>query len=106
MRWIGATGFLALAIGSAACTRAETPPPVVPETPASLADAPHPALLVSQAWFETTGGRPVPQPAKLVIWRTDGTKWESETVLDKDSNVFHKAIPWKGGILTIGAEKG
>ena len=31
--------------------------------------------------------------------------WEKTTVEDPDSNVFHKAIPYEDGILTIGVEK-
>jgi len=105
MRFEGMSRFAALAIAASACTGAETATPPVPEPAPTLADSPHPALLLSQAWFEMVGGRPVPQPAKLVIWRTDGVTWESETLLDPESNVFHKAILWKGGILTIGASK-
>ena len=66
-----------------------------------------PALLVSQAWFhQTKSKKPIPGPARLEIWRQDdkGT-WEKTTVEDPDSNVFHKAIPYEDGILTIGAEK-
>ena len=66
-----------------------------------------PALLVSQAWFhQTKSKKPIPGPARLEIWRQDdkGT-WGKTTVEDPDSNVFHKAIPYEDGILTIGAEK-
>lgn len=64
-----------------------------------------PTLLMVQAQFTKEGGRPVPGPAKLVLLKTDGTQWYQEVVEDPDSNVFHKAVPWRDGILTIGAEK-
>jgi len=57
---------------------------------------------VSQAWFQTEAGRPVPRPAKLTILRTDGKHWVPEVLMDPESNVFHKAMPWRDGILTIG----
>ena len=66
-----------------------------------------PALLVSQAWFhQTKSKKPIPGPARLEIWRQDDNgAWGKTTVEDPDSNVFHKAIPYEDGILTIGAEK-
>ena len=65
-------------------------------------EGPLPALLVVQAQF-IKDGRPVPGPAKMVIMRTDGKNWYEQVVEDPDSNVFHKAIAWRDGILTIGA---
>ncbi len=79
--------------------------PAAPPAPPPLSASPHPALLVVQAWFELDGRRPIPQPAKLTILRTDGARWEAETLLDPESNVFHKAVPWRDGILTIGGTK-
>jgi len=58
---------------------------------------------MSQAQFVSEGGKPKPGPAKLVLWRTDGKTWWSSKIEDPESNVFHKAIPWREGILTIAA---
>jgi hypothetical protein len=66
-------------------------------------EGPLPALLVVQAQFIKKGGRPVPGPAKLVIVRTDGKEWYEQVIEDEESNVFHKAVAWRDGILTIGA---
>ena len=38
------------------------------------------------------------------IWREQAGKWGLTRLEDGDSNVFHKALPFKGGVLTIGAE--
>jgi hypothetical protein len=61
-------------------------------------------LLMVQAQFRKDAGKPVPGPARLEILTTDGTSWISEVIEDPRSNVFHKAVAWRGGILTIGAE--
>ncbi len=80
-------------------TRPEDPP-VSANTPAERA-----TLLVAQAHFEPKGDDMVPGPAKLVLMHREGDAWTSETILDPDSNVFHKAVVWRGGILTIGGSK-
>jgi hypothetical protein len=65
-----------------------------------------PALLLTQAWFYTDAeGKPRPGPARLDIWRDGKNGWTHTRLEDGDSNVFHKAIAYDGGILTIGAEK-
>jgi hypothetical protein len=74
------------------------PPPAEKEAPAG----PLPALLMVQSWFPESG-QMRPMPAKLTVWRTDGTDWYDEEILDKGSSVFHKAMPWRDGILTAGA---
>lgn len=66
---------------------------------------PLPTLMSVHAQFAKKDGKTVPGPAKLVLWRTDGTRWFEEVIEDSSSNVFHKAMPYKGGILTIGAMK-
>jgi hypothetical protein len=48
---------------------------------------------------------PVPGPAKLLIVRLRDAGWKPVLLEDPDSNVFHKAIPWAGGLLTIGGNK-
>ncbi|MBT3222857.1 MAG: VCBS repeat-containing protein [Proteobacteria bacterium] len=103
---IGSVAMLGLAIG---CGGSETPTPtpdVVEPAPEPQPPAePGPTLIVVQAHFKKEGGKPTPQPAKMTLLRQDGDKWWDSEVLDKDSNVFHKAIPWRDGILTIGAQK-
>ena len=95
-------------------TAVPSAPPTPPPSPAPVREAltggPYPALLVTQAHFlETTGPdgkpQPMPGPARLVIVRDTGGGWKPVVVDDPDSNVFHKAIPWDGGILTIGGNK-
>lgn len=72
-----------------------------------LTGGPYPALLVTQAQFEQEKDekgktRYVPGPAKLLMVRQTAEGWKSLTLEDPDSNVFHKAMPFDGGLLTIG----
>ncbi len=81
-------------------------PPAEPlPAPKCAAKAPAAAnsLLMVQAWFDMQNGKPMPQPAKMLIWRSGESGWTSEEVLDEGSNVFHKAVVWRQGVLTIGA---
>jgi hypothetical protein len=72
----------------------------------ALTGEPRPSLLLTHAWFYTDAdGKPRPGPARLDIWREGGSGWALTRLEDADSNVFHKAIPYNGGILTIGAER-
>jgi hypothetical protein len=82
---------------------AATAPKAVQE---ALSGPARPALFLTQAWFWTdAAGKPNPGPARLDIWRKDdGGKWSRTRLEDPDSNVFHKAIAYGDGILTIGAE--
>jgi len=65
-----------------------------------------PALVITQAQFiDDENGKPKPGPARMTILRNDGSRWFEEVVEDPDSNVFHKGMPWRDGILTIGAMK-
>lgn len=84
-------------------TSAAGAPAPVQET---LTGPTRPALLLTQAWFWTdANGKPAPGPARLDIWRKgDGGEWSRTRLEDADSNVFHKAIAYGDGILTIGAE--
>ncbi len=107
---------LAAALAVAGCTGGETPKKAEAPKQDSGMPAPtrqalegpaRPALLLTQAWFfRPAGGGIKPGPARLDIWRqaSDG-KWGFTRLEDPDSNVFHKAVPYDGGILTIGAEK-
>jgi len=67
-----------------------------------------PLLLVCQAQFNQVKGEdgknhPVPGAAKLLLVYQTPKGWKSESIEDPESNVFHKALPFEGGILTIGA---
>ncbi len=114
--------FLALA---AACERAPGGAPAdhpagispsqAPSTPAAprrdpLTGGPFPALLVTQAQFteevRPDGSRqPVPGAAKLLIVRATDRSWQTVRLEDPESNAFHKALAWDGGLLTIGATR-
>jgi len=72
----------------------------------ALTGSPRPSLMLTQAWFWTdAAGKQKPGPARLEIWRRDDQgKWAPTRLEDSDSNVFHKALPFGDGVLTIGAE--
>ncbi|MEL6349203.1 MAG: FG-GAP-like repeat-containing protein, partial [Myxococcota bacterium] len=65
-----------------------------------------PTLFLAQAWFwKDPENRPKPGPARLMIWqKVPEEGWQSVKLEDSDSNVFHKAIPYDGSLITIGAE--
>jgi FG-GAP-like repeat len=102
-----------------ACTDEEAPKAVVPvdvpvaePAPAAyvpvqdaLVGGPFPTLLLAEAWFNTSSGKPVPGPARLEIWRKAPEGWQRSRLEDADSNVFHKAMPFEDGVLTLGGEK-
>lgn len=81
-------------------------PNAPPEPTVDLLTGPaRPALLLTQAWFWMDDkGMPNPGPARLDVWREGEEGWEKTRLEDPDSNVFHKAIAYGGGILTIGAD--
>lgn len=84
--------------------RTKVDPPKPAQEP--LIGGPYPALLVTQAWFwKDENDQTQPGPARLEIWRQTEKGWSKNRVEDDASNVFHKAIPFEDGILTIGAEK-
>ncbi len=95
--------FLATASGCSGGSVGETASDTAPKEPVRPS-GPLPTLLASQAQFVEQGGRQVPGPAKLTLWATDGERWYSEVIEDPNSNVFHKAVFWRDGLLTIGAE--
>jgi len=73
-----------------------------------LAPGPFPALLVAQAQFVDRPGpdgkpQSLPGAARLLIVRQTPAGWTTHVLEDPDSNVFHKAVVWDGGVLTIGA---
>jgi hypothetical protein len=82
--------------------------PAAPAVREPLIGGPYPALLLTQAQFVEQVGAdgtksPVPGPARLVIMRATGDGWQAVTLEDPESNTFHKALPFDGGVLTIGA---
>lgn len=73
-----------------------------------LAERSSPGLMLCQAQFNQVKGEdgknhPVPGAAKLLLVYHTPKGWKSESIEDPESNVFHKALPFEGGILTIGA---
>ncbi|MBI3769812.1 MAG: VCBS repeat-containing protein [Deltaproteobacteria bacterium] len=91
------------AVGAAAARAVAAAPAREP-----LVGGPYPALLVAQAQFNETVAsdgtkKPVPGYAKLLIVRKTDGGWQTVTLEDPDSNAFHKALAYDGGILTIGA---
>ncbi len=71
----------------------------------ALDGGPYPAILLGEAWFTKENGKPVPGPARLEIFRKTPDGWQRSRLEDGDSNVFHKVMPYDGGLLSIGAEK-
>ena len=64
--------------------------------------------MLCQAQFNQVKGEdgkdhPVPGAALLLLVYHTPQGWKSESIEDPESNVFHKALPFEGGILTIGA---
>ena len=83
---------------------AEVEPPKPVQDP--LVGGPYPTVLLSQAWFyKDANNKSKPGPARLEIWRDTPDGWRSSRLEDADSNVFHKAVFYDGGIVTIGGEK-
>jgi hypothetical protein len=105
--------LLPIAIATPSCRRAQEEPKAAAAPaagmPKPVRDAPGtatgPALALVQAWFwNDAQGRPNPGPARLDVWRPGPAGWTRTRLEDADSNVFHKAMFYDGGILTIGAE--
>jgi hypothetical protein len=103
-----------------AAAEADKAPPAAPAAPAPVATraprqeplsgGPFPALLVSQAQFGDKtlpdgSTVPVPGAAKLTIVRSTDGGFQVTLLEDPDSNVFHKAIGYEGGILSIGGNQ-
>ena len=68
------------------------------------------ALLLSVSVFATNeDGSPKPLPARMAILTPAGSGWSHRFIEDPDSNVFHKAMVYRGGgaegILTLGGTK-
>ena len=68
------------------------------------------ALLLAVSVFATNlDGSPNPLPGRMAILEPDGAGWNHRFIEDPDSNVFHKAMVYRGdgtvGILTLGGTK-
>lgn len=73
---------------AAAAAAAKPAAPVAPVTPDSLPNG----LVLSLAQFLMQEGAPVPGPARLeFVFRKDG-RWQTSSLEDEESNVFHKAM--------------
>lgn len=119
MRSIRVPLVLVFAVALAACggggDEQETAPAPVPPAPPeaerqALTTTSGPLLMVTQAQFvEQTGPdgkkQSVPGPARMVLVEQTPSGWKPVIVEDGDSNVFHKAMLEKDGILTIGANQ-
>jgi len=89
--------------------------PAVPAAPPeaerqALTTTSGPILMVTQAQFVDQIGADgkktsVPGPARMIIVEQTAGGWKPVVVEDGDSNVFHKAMLEKDGILTIGANQ-
>lgn len=99
----GTLALVAGAVGVAACSGstpdAPTPQPAPEPVAKQAPEGPLPTILMVQAQFH--GKKP--GPARLTLWRNSGDDWFETILEDEDSSVFHKAIQWREGILTIGA---
>ncbi|MCP4674170.1 MAG: VCBS repeat-containing protein [Deltaproteobacteria bacterium] len=65
-------------------------------------------LLVTASEFKADdkGDYTVPDAAVMLILRNAGSRWVAERIEDRESNVFHKALPYgKEGILTLGGNE-
>jgi len=98
-----------------ACERGTSPgtpalAPVAAPRRDALIGGPYPALFLTVAQFTEIRkpdgkSQPVPGAAKLLIVRKTEEGWKVVTLEDPASNAFHKAMPWDGGLLTIGANQ-
>jgi hypothetical protein len=82
---------------------APAPPAAAPAASSAPADLPN-GLLLSLSPFEVTPeGKVLPKPtaARLEILTREGGAWKVRAITDPESNVFHKAIAFDGGILTL-----
>jgi hypothetical protein len=64
--------------------------------PQSAEPLPNGLLLALAVLEDGPDGKPVPQPAQLGILTNDGTGWQHRAISDRDSNVFHKAMVYRG----------
>jgi len=85
----------------AGCTGTTTPP--APEPPAPEPQVPERALAVAMSRFVAGEDGVQTQPARVSFLGPDGAVLGQ--LEDPESNVFHKVMPFRGGLLTIGGDK-
>jgi hypothetical protein len=75
-----------------------------PHAAAEPADLPRGLLLALSQFEVSPEGKvlPKPGPARLEILTRRGGQWQVEVLEDPESNVFHKAMAYQDGILTLG----
>jgi hypothetical protein len=78
--------------------------PAPPATMATPADLPNGLLLALSPFEVSPEGKVLARPtaARLEILTREGGAWKVRAITDPESNVFHKAIAFEGGILTLG----
>jgi len=89
--------------------RAEVPKPFAtpqPSLPPELPAALPRGIVLALAQFVDRGGKSVPGPARLEFLYREGGQWQTSSLEDPASNVFHKALPYEGPggarLLTLG----
>lgn len=97
-----------------ACGGEERKAPAAPSGPAAAAPAASPTglpadlpqgLVLALSPFEVSPeGKVLPKPtaARLEVLLRKGGDWQVVVLEDPESNVFHKAMPFEDGILTLG----
>lgn len=103
-------GGFALLVGVMSFVAACERPPATEGRRDPISGGPFPALFLTVAQFtevKKPDGKtqPVPGAAKLEIVRKTDAGWKMSVLEDPASNAFHKAMPWEGGVLTIGANQ-
>ena len=101
---LGLLAALACGREQAAKPSGAAPAPASAPTASQPADLPRGLLLALSQFEVSPEGKvlPKPGPARLEILTRQGGEWKVEVLEDPDSNVFHKAMVYDGGILTLG----
>jgi hypothetical protein len=104
---IGIVALLATACGQEESAPAPPAAPAAEPTPAAAAVPATPAdlpsgLVLALAQFTEKDGKPVPGAARLEFLYREGGSWKTSALEDPESNVFHKALVYRDGLLTLG----
>ncbi len=96
----GASTVAAAGEGSAApAAKPPVPTALLAEMPEG---GPFPTLFLAQAQFiKDAAGKSKPGPALMTLWQQRPEGWKAFKVEDGASNVFHKVLPFRDGLLTI-----
>lgn len=102
---LGLTLLLFAACGSETSEPAASPPAVAkpaeaiapPPAPPAEPDAYPQGIVLALAQFVKKAGKPVPGPAQLEFLFRAAGKWQTRTLDDAESNVFHKAMLYNAG---------